>query len=78
MTKREEKIKVNMNGEVKWYNEENEYGFIICDDLEEEVFFHKTQVESGVTLRTGDKVSFDLVKFKGKYQARQVVYVVVA
>lgn len=77
MTKREEKIKVNMNGEVKWYNEENEYGFIICDDLEEEVFFHKTQVESGVTLRTGDKVSFDLVKFKGKYQARQVVYVVV-
>lgn len=78
MTKREEKIKVNMNGEVKWYNEENEYGFIICDDLEEEVFFHKTQVESGVTLRTGDKVSFDLVKFKGKYQARQVVYMVVA
>lgn len=77
MTKREEKIKVNMNGEVKWYNEENEYGFIICDDLEEEVFFHKTQVESGVTLRTGDKVSFDLVKFKGKYQARQVVYMVV-
>lgn len=75
MTKREEKIKVDMNGEVKWYNKENQYGFIICDDIDEEVFFHKSQVISSITLQSGDKVSFDLVKFKGKYQARQVVYV---
>ena len=45
------------------------------DDVDEEVFFHKSQVISSITLQSGDKVSFDLVKFKGKYQARQVVYV---
>ncbi|GAB7422044.1 S1 domain-containing protein [Enterobacter asburiae] len=39
------------------------------------MFFHKSQVISSITLQSGDKVSFDLVKFKEKYQARQVVYV---
>lgn len=59
-------------GKVKFYNIEKGFGFIFPDDNQEEIFFHKTELEkSGYQkLNTGDAVTFDVsTKKNGKVQA---------
>jgi CspA family cold shock protein len=55
------------SGTVKWFNEQKGYGFIAPDTGGKDVFVHISAVErSGVDLREGDKVTFDVVESRGK------------
>ena len=47
-----------MNGEVKWYNIKQGYGFIIGEDGED-VFIHKSEIPFwSIFLRKGDKIEY--------------------
>lgn len=61
-----------LKGKIKFYDIGKGFGFIFPDDNQEEVFFHKTELEkSGYSkLNTGDAVRFDTsMNKKGKIQA---------
>jgi len=45
-------------GEVKFYNQTKEFGFLKDANSEDEYFFHKTVVEGSLP-RDGDKVEFE-------------------
>ena len=50
-------------GTVKWFNTTKGFGFIQPDDGSKDVFVHISAVErSGMQLKEGQKVSFDLEK----------------
>lgn len=50
-----------MQGSVKWFSDKLGYGFIVCEDLDEEVFVHfsEIQMDGYKSLKEGDIVSFD-------------------
>jgi cold shock protein len=52
------------SGTVKWFNEENGYGYIVADDGGSDVFVHRGSIMSGdrhtKTLLEGTRVGFDL------------------
>jgi cold shock protein len=50
-----------MNGKVKFFNREKEFGFIIGDDGKD-YFVHKSGLENGVDIDTDDKVEFSVEK----------------
>jgi CspA family cold shock protein len=50
-------------GIVKFYNESKGFGFIIEDQTGEEIFVHVTGLD-GLSIREGDKVSFDVTAGK--------------
>ncbi len=50
-----------MKGNVKFFNEIKEFGFIIGEDGKE-YFVHKSGLEDGVNVDKGDKVSFEVEK----------------
>lgn len=47
-----------MKGTVKFFNNQKNYGFIEPDDGSEDLFVHRSNIESG-TLNEGDKVEFE-------------------
>ena len=51
-------------GKVKWFNNAKGFGFVICDDHEEDLFAHYSsiQMEGYKTLKAGQAVEFDTVK----------------
>jgi len=53
-------------GTVKWFNEQNGYGFIQPDNGNKDVFVHISAVErAGMrTLKEGQKISFEIVTDK--------------
>ena len=53
-------------GTVKWFNDQNGYGFVQPDDGSKDVFVHISAVEgAGLrTLKEGQKVSFEIVTDK--------------
>ena len=54
-----------MIGKVKWFNERKGFGFIECDDLEDDVFVHYSNIAGGdkyLTLAEQQRVEFDLVR----------------
>ena len=62
-------------GKIKQYNKERGFGFIICDNYKEDIFFHVTQLEKpgDVDLLTPDtKVGFETRKKKSGYNAINV------
>ncbi len=61
-------------GTVKWFNENDGYGFIAPDDGEKDVFVHYTALEkSGIkSLAVGQKISFEVVENKGKFAAENL------
>lgn len=64
-----------MRGKVKWFNEQQGYGFIKRDDGFEDVFVHFTAIEGNgfKALHEGDNVEFDLNKSpSGKKHASNV------
>jgi CspA family cold shock protein len=68
-----------MIGEVKWFNNDRGYGFIVDEDGEEdgnpvEYFVHYTsvQMDGYKTLKTGQKVSFILEDTPKGIQAKEV------
>lgn len=58
-----------VQGTVKWFDEDKGYGFIDCDECENDVFIHHSDIdESGYTsLREEQDVEFEIVDTeKGK------------
>jgi len=57
-----------MQGSVKWFSDKLGYGFIVCEDLDEEVFVHfsEIQMDGYKSLKEGDIVSFDYDTEVGK------------
>ena len=51
-------------GKVKWFNNAKGFGFVICDEHEEDLFAHYSsiQMEGYKTLKAGQAVEFDTVK----------------
>ncbi|MDR3289947.1 MAG: cold-shock protein [Rickettsiales bacterium] len=57
-------------GVVKWFNSTKGYGFITPDDNGNDVFVHISAVqEAGISLKDGDKISFEVKEEKGKLSA---------
>jgi len=53
---------VYMTGKVKWFNAEKGYGFILCDDSNQEVFVHFSAIQADGyrTLEDNQAVEFEL------------------
>ena len=49
-----------MEGVVKRWLSFRGYGFIKCDDSEDEVFVHHTSIKEGNSLQEGERVRFDI------------------
>lgn len=63
-----------VQGTVKWFNQEKGYGFIQVEDGEDVfVHFSAIQQEGFKTLKEGEKVSFDIVEGQKGPQAANVV-----
>ncbi len=65
-----------IQGTVKWFDNQKGFGFIVGDDLPD-IFVHYSAIEmSGFrTLRQGDPVQFELVESPKGLQARNVARV---
>ncbi|CAF0947649.1 unnamed protein product [Brachionus calyciflorus] len=67
-----------VNGKVKWYDAKISYGFIICDDNNEEIFVHQhgllkaNKNERIKGLSKGEKVEFDIVESEKGREAANV------
>ncbi|MGO3345295.1 MAG: cold shock domain-containing protein [Marinomonas sp.] len=48
------------SGLVKWFNNAKGYGFIVCEDFDEDLFIHYSaiNIEGYKTLKAGQTVSF--------------------
>ncbi len=64
-----------MQGSVKWFSDKLGYGFIVCDDLDKDVFVHysEIQMDGYKSLKEGDLVSFDYDSEMGKATNVKVV-----
>lgn len=53
--------KVKMQGSVKWFSGEKGYGFITCEEIENDIYVHFSdiQMKGFKTLEENDLVSFD-------------------
>ena len=61
-------------GTVKWFSDENGYGFISPDDGGEDLFVHHTGIAGNgfKSLQEGDKVSYEATQGKKGMQAENV------
>ena len=68
-----------VNGTIKWFNDEKGFGFIQLEDLSKDIFVHFSEVENTghgrVTLKDGQKVSFEIVDGKKGEQAKGVTII---
>jgi CspA family cold shock protein len=68
-----------VNGTIKWFNDEKGFGFIQLEDLSKDIFVHFSEVENSgpgrVTLKDGQKVSFEIVDGKKGEQAKAVTII---
>lgn len=53
--------KINMKGIVKWFSSEKGYGFISCDEIDNDIYVHfsEIQMRGFKTLDENDEVMFD-------------------
>ena len=65
-----------VNGTVKWFNDEKGFGFIAPEDGSKDVFVHFRQVNNNgygrVSLNEGQKVSFEIGEGEKGPQAENV------
>ncbi|MSS75077.1 cold-shock protein [Candidatus Pacearchaeota archaeon] len=61
-----------MNGTVKFFNDMKGFGFVSGEDGKD-YFVHSTSLTSGVTLKEGDVVSFDVEQGEKGPKAVKVV-----
>lgn len=54
----------NYEGKVKWFNVEKGYGFIYCNEVKKDIFFHveQVQMEGMVILTPSTSVEFQLIE----------------
>lgn len=64
-----------MQGSVKWFSDKLGYGFIVCNELDEDVFVHYSEIKMDgyKSLKEGDKVSFDFDTEEGKAKNVNVI-----
>ena len=64
-----------MQGRVKWFSDKLGYGFIVCNELDEDVFVHysEIQMDGYKSLKEGDIVSFDYDTEVGKAKNVNVI-----
>lgn len=62
------------HGQVKWFNNQKGYGFIVCEGVPD-IFVHYTAIkmEGFRTLKQGEEVDFELLKGAKGLQAINVV-----
>ncbi len=48
-----------MKGTVKFFHDRKNYGFIETDEMDEDVFFHSSELEEGESVEEGDEVEFE-------------------
>lgn len=51
-----------MKGKIKFFNNAKGFGFIIPDDGERDIFFHRNDSADGVVFADGDSVTFEIEK----------------
>jgi cold shock protein len=63
-----------LQGKVKWFNNSKGFGFIIPDDSDQEIFAHFSQIKMDGyrSLKTGQRVEFDLVESEKGPQAQNI------
>jgi CspA family cold shock protein len=48
-----------MKGTVKFFHDQNGYGFIETDEMDDDVYFDADEQEEGFEVEEGDEVEFD-------------------
>ncbi len=48
-----------MKGTVKFFHDRKNYGFIETKDMDDDVFFHKDEMEADLTVEEGTEVEFE-------------------
>lgn len=48
-----------MQGTVKFFHDQKNYGFIETDEMDDDVFFHKENMEEGLNVEEGTEVEFE-------------------
>ena len=48
-----------MKGTVKFFHDQKNYGFIETDEMDDDVFFHKEEMEDDLRVEEGTEVEFD-------------------
>lgn len=48
-----------MKGIVKFFHDRKNYGFIETEDMDDDVFFHKEEMEEGLQVEEGTEVEFE-------------------
>lgn len=48
-----------MKGTVKFFHDRKNYGFIETDEMDDDVFFHKEEMEEDLHVEEGDEVEFE-------------------
>ena len=61
-----------MRGQVKWFNDQKGYGFILPEDGGKDLFVHKSQLSGVRTLAEGQEVTFTPGEGRKGPEAREV------
>jgi CspA family cold shock protein len=48
-----------LQGTVKFFHDQKNYGFIETEDMDDDVFFHKDDQDDDIDVEEGDEVEFD-------------------
>ena len=48
-----------MQGTVKFFHDQKNYGFIETEDMDDDVFFHASELPEGEYVEEGDEVEFE-------------------
>lgn len=48
-----------MQGTVKFFHDQKNYGFIETEEMDDDVFFHKDDQDDDIDVEEGDEVEFD-------------------
>ncbi len=48
-----------MQGTVKFFHDQKNYGFIETEDMDDDVFFHASELPEGESVEEGDEVEFE-------------------
>ena len=63
------------DGSVKWFNDAKGFGFILCEEVEDDIFVHYSEIqqEGFKSLEPGERVKFELCRSPKGFRARNVI-----